>query len=129
MSDSQKNINDLAAQYMELWQKQLASPATERAMGDAMKTAEAFGEQSAELMKNLDSPEKVQNWMQTWTESWKAQFEDGKDPLSQFAAAATQGAKATGAPSGDAVDKLDELSQRIDGLEHRIRELESKLTK
>ncbi|SCA55617.1 hypothetical protein MTBPR1_110056 [Candidatus Terasakiella magnetica] len=135
MSDSQNKMNDLAAQYLELWQKQLTSDATKRAVDDASKSAEAFGEQSAEFMKNLDSPQKVQNWMNTWAESWKAQFEDGTNPFSQFAenVQAAQNAAAgaaTARPSSEhPVHDVDELSKRIGELEKRVHDLESQLKK
>jgi polyhydroxyalkanoate synthesis regulator phasin len=129
MSDSTNNMNDLAAQYMELWQKQLKTQGSEKMVDDAIKMANQFQEQSSEMMKQLDSPEKQQQWMNTWTETWKEQFKDGQDPASQFAELQKNWAETLGNASGNAQPSVDELEKRIATLEERVAELESQLKK
>ncbi len=129
MSDSTNNINDLAAQYMELWQKQLTAQGSDKMVDDALKMANQFQEQSSEMMKQLDTPEKQQQWMNTWTETWKEQFKDGQDPASQFAEMQQNWAQTVGAASRDAQHPVGKLEKRIAALEERVAELESQLRK
>ncbi len=124
MSDSTNDLHNMATQYMEMWQKQMKSQASERVVEDAMKTSNALNQQMGEMMKGFDSPEKVQNWMATWAETWKAQIENAtgqqqqQNPFWPPAAAA---------PSGDTHNNVAELEKRIATLEERVRFLESKL--
>jgi len=120
MSDSDNNINDLASQYLDLWQKQLMSQASEKVVEDALKTAGSFQSQSQELMKSLDTPDKMQTWMAQWAESWKAQF-------SEETGNQTNGATATSAAPEHTEHNMDELTRRITLLEERVRSLESQL--
>ena len=119
MSDSDNKLNDLASQYLDLWQKQLASQSSEKIVEDAMKTAGEFQNQSQEMMKQLDTPEKMQAWMAQWADSWKAQFSDGTGIHPNGTASSSD-------TSGNAKHNVDELTRRITLLEERVRELESR---
>jgi len=124
MSDSDKNIHDLAAQYLDLWQKQLLSQSSERVVEDSLKLGEAFNQQASEMMKTLDTPEKIQSWMGNWADSWKEQFKDGTNP---FTTAQTSGTTSASPAPEHAERNMDELSHRLNKLEERVRELESRL--
>jgi len=125
MTDSKNDLNDLAAQYMDLWQKQMQAQSSERVVEDALKSTQALNEQMGEMMKGFDSPEKVQNWMSTWAESWKAQIEKatGQPAANPF------WPPAAGAASGNDQRHVDELEKRIAALEERVLSLESQLKK
>jgi len=127
MSDSNKDIHDLAAQYLDLWQKQLSSQSSERLVQDSLKLSDAFNQQAAEMMKTLDTPEKIQTWMESWTESWKEQFKDGTNPFAPFTPPKTGGPTSASPASEYPEHNVDELSERLTLLEKRVRELESRL--
>lgn len=127
MNDSTKDLNDLAAQYMDLWQKQLTAASSDKMVDDAAKLANQFQEQTSEMMQSLDTPEKQQQWMNTWAESWKEQFKDEQNPFSQFSEMQQNWAKAVGAASGNTASHVGELEKRIAALEERVAELESQL--
>lgn len=124
MSDSDKNIHDLAANYFDLWQKQLKSKANEQLMEDSLKTMQTFQEEAGAMMKNMDSPDKIQNWMETWTNAWKAQLSETETPFAQTPA---DWSKTAGAAFGNFVPNMDELSKRVSALEDKVAELELRL--
>ncbi|MDV7339662.1 hypothetical protein RYZ26_08665 [Terasakiella sp. A23] len=123
MTDPKNDLHNMATQYMEMWQKQMKSQATERAVEDAMKTSDALNQQMGEMMKGFDSPEKIQNWMTTWAETWKAQIENatGQQPNNPF------WPPAAAAASHNPDNNVAELEKRIATLEERVRILESQL--
>lgn len=124
MSDSDNKIHDLAAQYLDLWQKQLLSQSSERVVEDSLKLGEVFNQQASEMMKTLDTPEKIQSWMGNWADSWKEQFKDGTNPFTT----AQTGGTTSASPAPEHTERnMDELSRRIAELEKRVRELESRL--
>lgn len=127
MNKSNNDIHDLAAQYLDLWQKQLFNQSSDRVVQDSLNTFKTLNEQTADLIKSLDSPEKIQAWMTTWAESWKEQFKDGTQPFNPFANIKESGAASPAPASGHTGDNVDELTRRIDALEKRVRELESRL--
>lgn len=127
MSDSENDIHNLASQYFDLWQKQLQAQSSDKLVNDSLNLANAFNQQAAEAMKTLDTPEKVQQWMGTWAESWKEQFKDGQNPFEQFNTAKTDGTASASAASGHTQHDMDELSRRVSELEARLAELESRL--
>ncbi|NVK17183.1 MAG: hypothetical protein HWE30_00655 [Methylocystaceae bacterium] len=125
MSDTKNDLNDLAAQYMDLWQKQMLAQSSERVVEDALKSTQAMNEQMGEMMKSFDSPEKVQNWMTTWAESWKAQIEKttGQPTANPF------WPPTAGTASGNDQHNVAELEKRLATLEERVLSLESQLKK
>ncbi len=123
MSDSEKDIHAMAAQYLDMWQKQLASQSSEKMIEDAMKATNLYRDQMGEMMTSFDTPEKMQNWMGQWAESWKAQFENA---TGQNQSAST-GAAPSASASGNNQHDMDELTRRIAELEERVLFLESKL--
>ncbi len=129
MSNDKQDIHNLAAQYLDLWQKQLHTGASERMVEDSIKTMETFNEQAQEVMKSLDSPEKMQTWMTTWADAWKDKLSDGANPFEQFFAFQKGGTAAASAASDNATRNMDELTRRIGALEQRVAELEAQLKK
>ncbi|WP_417789397.1 hypothetical protein [Terasakiella pusilla] len=123
MSKDKTDLHDLAAQYMQLWQKQIMSQSNERMMQDALKTSQTLNEQMGEALKGFDSPEKIQNWMTTWADTWKAQIEDaqGKQNANPFWPPSPADA------SGHHNKHVAELEKRIAALEERVLSLESEL--
>ncbi|NVJ91270.1 MAG: hypothetical protein HWE34_06415 [Methylocystaceae bacterium] len=123
MSDSEKDIHAMAAQYLDLWQKQLASQSSEKMIEETMKATNLYRDQMGEMMSTFDTPEKMQNWMGQWAESWKAQFENatGQDEP------ASTGAAPSASASDNNQHDVDELTRRIAALEERVLFLESKL--
>ena len=131
MSESNKSIHDLAAQYLDLWQKQMGNQQSNRAMDETLKSSQEFAKQSQDFLQSMNSPEKMQDWMTTWADSWKAQFEDGTNPFEQFSTlfptAPASGASSSSAAHEPADKQLDELTDRVALLEKRIAELEARL--
>lgn len=125
MTDSKNDLNDMAAQYMDLWQKQILSQSSERIVEDALKSTQAMNDHMSEVMKGFDSPEKVQNWMTTWAETWKTQIEkaSGQPNANPF------WPPTAGAASGNDQHNVAELEKRIATLEERVLSLESQLKK
>jgi len=123
MSDSDKTIEDLASQYLDLWQKQLSSQLSEKTIADTIAVANQMNDGAQEFLKSLDTPEKSQEWVTTWADSWKAQFNNAtkqqnpSDPTGPAPASPTPQHSEHG---------VDDLTRRIALLEERVQQLESK---
>lgn len=127
MSDSDNKIEDLASKYLNLWQEQLKSQASDKVVSDAMAAANQMNAGVQELMKSLDTPEKTQEWMATWAQTWKAQFDNGTEQQNPFAQAFQNGATSHKPAPEHTEHDVDELTLRITLLEERLQQLESKL--
>lgn len=115
-------MKDLAAQYFDLWQKQLLALSDEKQMQDTAKLMQEWQNQTQAALQSVDTPEKSAAWLQTWADSWKSQFENGSAQTSPF----TQRAAPTGTASQQSAPQLDDLLKRIEQLEQRIAVLENK---
>ena len=122
MSDVKQDLNKIAAQYFELWQKQLNSSANEQNLETAIKLSQAYQEQVQEFLRTFDSPEKIQNWFNTYAESWKKQLNEKNIP---FTFNMPFGTTPPAAAPAEPVPNVDELTQRIRELEEKLQKLES----
>jgi hypothetical protein len=127
MSDSKEKIEDLASQYLNLWQKQFKNHASDKMMKDTFTAMNQMNAGAQELMKSFDTPEKTQEWITTWADSWKAQFNNGTEQHPAFTFAQANGATSSSAASGNTAHEMDDLTQRIALLEERLQQLESRL--
>ncbi|MBL6932765.1 MAG: hypothetical protein ISR45_07435 [Rhodospirillales bacterium] len=108
------DLDELARQYLDLWQEHLSDMAGDGEMAEAVaKSIELMNGSAAAFAR-----------MMTDTASKEPRDSNNDDGLSS-AITQSSGTTAPGPPSGNPDDVLDQFSRRIAQLEQRIAKLES----
>ena len=118
MSDKKKpdtsDLSSKAAEYMDLWQKQLSAMASDEAVASMMAQTVQLMNNSAEAVAAMAT----QQAKQTGTASGQDGGQDSDN------AGGNSGAETAGASSGADDNAVDRLTERLECLEERITVLE-----
>ena len=110
------DLSSKAAEYMDLWQKQLSAMASDETVASMMAQTAQLMNNSAEAVAAMATQQKKQT-KQTGTSS-------GQDSATGATTGGTAGTETAGASSGVDDHAVDRLTERLERLEERITALE-----